>query len=84
MKKIWREPTDEEVKADVEKLLSRLTIKPGDLRHIGQLMEARDMFEPVLLPDGSLPEPYRLSRAKDYQEFFDEVDRLYPDPERFE
>lgn len=83
MRKIWREPTDEEVKADVERLLSRLTIRPGDFQHIGRLMEARDMFEPILLPDGSLPESMRLSRAKDYQECFDEIDRLYPDPERF-
>lgn len=77
-RKIWREPTKEDLDAFFERWASNIDLKE-ELDKLAKLIEARDMFEPILLPDGSLPESMKLSRRRDYEEAYKEIFGRTPD-----
>ena len=76
-RKIWREPTKEDIEAFFDRWASTIDLKE-QFRKTAQLMEAQSMFTPIL-PDGSLPESMKLSRQRDYEEAHKEIFGYTPD-----
>jgi len=71
-RKIWREPSKEDLNAFFDRWASTIDLA-DEFRKTAQLMEARSLFEPILLLDGSLPESERLSRGRDFEEAYKEI-----------
>lgn len=80
-RKIWREPTKEDLESFFERWASRQDLAKR-FAEMTRLIDARDMFEPILLPDGSLPESMRLSRRRDYEEAYKEIFGRHPDDDQ--
>jgi len=71
-RKIWREPSKEDLNALFDRWASTVDLA-DEFRKIARLQENRGLFEPILLPDGSLPESERLSRGRDFEEAYKEI-----------
>lgn len=60
------------VKRFLERWASRIDIV-DEFKKLERQADYQQIFEPVLLPDGTLPESERLSRGRDFEEGFKQV-----------
>ena len=71
-RKIWKMPTKADVKAFLDRWASQIDLV-DEFRKLERQADYQQIFEPVLLPDGTLPEGERLSRGRDFEEGFKQV-----------